>query len=307
MGNGLCERFNSTLLNMLGTLEDEQKGDWKKFVPSLVHAYNATKHDSTGYSPFYLMFGRHPRLPVDLAMGTEFEERDAGTTSQYVEELAAKLSHAYEAATKESRAAAAEQKKRYDRRVRGATVAVGDRVLVKNVGLRGKQKLANKFEDQIYVVQDQPDHNVPVFVVETESGRKNRRVLHRNLLLPVNFLPLEVGERPKPTPRRVELPAVVYDQESNMESSSESDSESDGSCAGDGRSETVSQATPSSPTSAPRPRQQPQELHSQVAESSESEGDRVGTPPPTPVPRPRRQRRAPDRYMVTSFKATVVV
>ena len=53
MGNGMIERFNHTLLNMLVTLEDHQKDYWK------VHAYNAVKHDSTGYSPFFLMFGRH--------------------------------------------------------------------------------------------------------------------------------------------------------------------------------------------------------------------------------------------------------
>ena len=65
MGNGMVERFNQTLSNMLGTLEDRQKEDWKSFVAPLVHSYNSTSHDSTRYSPFFLMFGRHPRLAVD--------------------------------------------------------------------------------------------------------------------------------------------------------------------------------------------------------------------------------------------------
>ena len=69
MGNGIAERFNSTLLNMLGTLEPSQKVDWKSHLGSLVHAYNCTKHDTTGFSPYYLMFGRHPRIPVDLVLG----------------------------------------------------------------------------------------------------------------------------------------------------------------------------------------------------------------------------------------------
>ena len=71
MGNGQCERFNSTLMNMLGTLEDDRKADWKKHVPALVHAYNCTKHDSTGHATFYLMFGRHAWLPIDLVMEVE--------------------------------------------------------------------------------------------------------------------------------------------------------------------------------------------------------------------------------------------
>ena len=65
MGNGKLKRFNQTLLNMLGPLEDHQKSDWKSYVPALVHAYNSTRHESTGYSPHFLMFGRHPRLAVD--------------------------------------------------------------------------------------------------------------------------------------------------------------------------------------------------------------------------------------------------
>ena len=56
MTNGRVGRFNLTLLQMLGTLEAHQKSDWKAHVPTLEHAYNATIHDSTGYSPYFLCF-----------------------------------------------------------------------------------------------------------------------------------------------------------------------------------------------------------------------------------------------------------
>ena len=47
LGNGQCERFNSTLCNMLGTLSDEEKSDWKSYLGCMTHAYNCTKHAST--------------------------------------------------------------------------------------------------------------------------------------------------------------------------------------------------------------------------------------------------------------------
>ena len=79
MGNGMVERFNKTLLNMLGTLNYKQKSDWKSYVPTLCHAYNAATHDSTGYVPFFLMFGRHPRLAVDAFLGLRPAEHHAGS------------------------------------------------------------------------------------------------------------------------------------------------------------------------------------------------------------------------------------
>ena len=42
MRNGVVERYNQTLLNMIGTLKERQKSDWKTFVPALTHAYNST-------------------------------------------------------------------------------------------------------------------------------------------------------------------------------------------------------------------------------------------------------------------------
>ena len=119
MGNGMCERFNRTLLNMLGTLTDAGKANWKDYVAPLVHAYNTTKHDSTGLSAFYLMFGRHPRLAVDVLFGLDPNTTNQrGSMSKFVENLRGRLNYAYELATKNAGKASMRNKAHYDQRRR---------------------------------------------------------------------------------------------------------------------------------------------------------------------------------------------
>ena len=71
--NGQCEYFNSTFLNMLDTLSPKQKKDWKTYVPTLAHAYKCTISAVTGYSPSYKLFGREPRLPIDVKYGLQWD------------------------------------------------------------------------------------------------------------------------------------------------------------------------------------------------------------------------------------------
>ena len=67
--SGQCERFNSTLIGMLGTLPPEKKLEWKNHIRMLVHAYNCTRNSATGFSPYYFMYRRQVHLPVDVTLG----------------------------------------------------------------------------------------------------------------------------------------------------------------------------------------------------------------------------------------------
>ena len=65
-GNGSCERFNRTLISMLGTLPEDFKSKWTQHISTLTYAYNCTHSNATGFSLYYLLYGRHPLLPIDI-------------------------------------------------------------------------------------------------------------------------------------------------------------------------------------------------------------------------------------------------
>ena len=85
--NGQRERFNSTLINMLGTLPKEKKSEWKNHVGTLVHTYNCTHNSATGFSPYYLMFGRQPRLLIDVALGLAPCTITESNTTKFIQKL----------------------------------------------------------------------------------------------------------------------------------------------------------------------------------------------------------------------------
>ena len=59
---------------MIGTLTNEKKKAWPKYLADLVLAYNSSTHESTGYSPYFMMFGRQPRLLIDVTMGITLDD-----------------------------------------------------------------------------------------------------------------------------------------------------------------------------------------------------------------------------------------
>jgi len=202
MGNGMTERFNRTLLQMLGTLNEDQKKDWKNFIKPLVHAYNAMRHESTGYSPFYLMFGRHPRLALDIVMCLPEDKSEDGpeTYSEFIADLKHQLDWAYKLVSKEGAKSSQKQKVQYDKKVRVSILEEGDRVLVRQKAFQGKHKLANKWEKEPYIVQKQPNADIPVYVVKRECDDVEK-TLHRNMLLPISYLPVQT-EEPKSSKMR---------------------------------------------------------------------------------------------------------
>ena len=230
-GNGQVERFNRTLLSMLRTLPESFKSHWKDHLNKVVHAYNCTHHESTGYSPFYLLFGRHPRLPIDLVFNTK-PATESVPYPQYVANWQSAMKEAYEIAAQHSKAKGDKAKAFYDQKVRSSTLLPGDRVLVKNLAERGGPgKLRSYWEDKVYHVIQHKNPDSPVYQIQPESGDGKIRTIHRNLLFPCgDFLPDTAEVKPKQQrPKRIESPRQKKKPlprlQSNPEESSDSSEE----------------------------------------------------------------------------------
>ena len=68
--NGQVERMNQTIIRMICKLEQDKKARWSEHMPEMLAAYNGTHLAVTGYSPYFLLFGRKSRMPVDCLFPT---------------------------------------------------------------------------------------------------------------------------------------------------------------------------------------------------------------------------------------------
>lgn len=185
-GNGTCERFNQTLLNMLGTLEEEQQSRWVQYLPELMQAYNNSVHASTGYTPHYLMFGWNARLPVEVSMGTA-RIKQSNTTDEWVQKHHERLSRAFRMADENTQKSGTRAKERYDATARATPLLPGERVLVHTTRRHDHGKLAPHWEDQIQVVVGQPDPEIPTYQIRPEGKDGPIRIVHRNRLRVCTF------------------------------------------------------------------------------------------------------------------------
>ncbi len=113
------------------------------------------------------------------------------------------MREAYEIAKENSKKVAERNKRNHEGKVRSSVLHPGDRVLVRNLTPRGGTgKLQNHWEDAIHTVVRRVGEEGPVHEVKPERGKGRSRVLHRNLLLPCDYLPLELELQPQPRVKR---------------------------------------------------------------------------------------------------------
>ncbi len=113
-GNGQVERFNRTVEAILAKMVKDNQRDWDTCIPKALLAYRTSVHESTGFTPFHLKFGRSPKLPVDLMLGRHLERESFAGYPQYVQGLHQKLYGSFALVKKKLAAVHSHQKKTYD-------------------------------------------------------------------------------------------------------------------------------------------------------------------------------------------------
>ena len=157
--DGLVERFNRTLTAMLAKTVERGGRDWDQRLPYVLFSYRASLQESTQESPFFLLYGRDPRLPTESVLSPS-KSRQLTDLKEYGTELAVKMSQAWELARQSVGKAQKRQKAFYDKRAREPNFNVGERVfLLKPAETTGaNRKFARPFHGP-YRITDMETNN----------------------------------------------------------------------------------------------------------------------------------------------------
>ena len=180
--NGSAEWVHQTLQRMIGKLDPEKRKKWPYHIGSILIAYNATRSMVMGFSSYFLMFGRRPRLPIDLLFPTYRAQGLSRTIDEYVANLYDRLRDSLKIAQDCAEKEARRQKRLYDRKVGTVELRPGDRVLVRLDAFRGQRKLKNQWGDDLHTVVSRVADGIPAYVVKNNRTGK-KKVLHWARLL----------------------------------------------------------------------------------------------------------------------------
>ncbi|KAL2085961.1 hypothetical protein ACEWY4_019281 [Coilia grayii] len=174
---GAIERYHQTLKTMIRAYCVQFPGDWDCAIPFLLFAIRDSVNDSTGFSPFELVYGHEVRGPLKMMKDQLLEVRSEGSLLQYVSCFKERLVAACEVARSNMGVARERMKLQHDKKAVDRTFAIGDKVLVLKP-MRGSC-LGSAFSGPYMVRKKVGDRN---YVIDTPDCRRKTRMCHVNLL-----------------------------------------------------------------------------------------------------------------------------
>ena len=168
IGNGQCERYNRTLHDMLRTFPPEKKKRWPEYLAEMTYIYNATPHASTRLTPHYLIFGRHPRLPIDLLLDT---------TDSWVGQHQEHMRDIMKLASENTQI----RRDRYNLTAKVNAIPVRTQVLLRNRSPVGRNKIQDFWSSIPYKEVETRGNNV--YVIQLAGGSGPKRTVTRTEIL----------------------------------------------------------------------------------------------------------------------------
>ena len=110
--NGVVERFNRTLGNMLAMFCENQQRSWDEHLPKVMMAYRSAINSTTNYTPNQIVLGRNIVLPLQAF--TVHPSKEGVSIDQYVANLQQLITQIHEDVRINLKKAANYRKKQYD-------------------------------------------------------------------------------------------------------------------------------------------------------------------------------------------------
>lgn len=185
MSNGRVERIHRTVASMLSHYVNKNQTDWDEYLPYVGMAINSQLHESTGYSPFEIVFGRKMSTPLesDLSISDNTE-----IYNDHVEHLRSKLRDMQHISRTKQGSARQSQKKQYDKRTKIRRYEAGQYVYLHTpqIGRHRVKKLAKLWTGPHQIISVLSELNVKLRIRNRES------VVHVNRIKPC------ISRRPLP-------------------------------------------------------------------------------------------------------------
>ena len=196
--DGLVERMNRTIKNMIASYIDIKQTNWDDYIDSIVMAYNSSVHETTGITPYRMVFGTEMTVPVELQTEpVHLSDAEEMTVSEYVRNMRKNLELVHEIARENTAKSVKRQKKHYNKNVALCSYEAGDivrRYQPKQI-VGTKLKLARnwsgpwiitkKFSDVLFEIKHSPKskavvvhaNNLKKFHVRNTAKAKLERIL----------------------------------------------------------------------------------------------------------------------------------
>lgn len=183
--NGLTERFNKTLCEILKRTSIDNNFEWDKNIPSALFAYRTVKHNITKYSPFYLNYGREPILPNEINEKNPIVEKEIdleNTILQRIFDLEETLPQKIKDAQRLIKISQEKSQEQHKKKIKKKLIfKEGDKVLIYNSKLEKQWsgKLEPKWKGP-FIIQEKLSNGS--YIIKNQFGKAFKDAIHSDRL-----------------------------------------------------------------------------------------------------------------------------